>query len=64
MKRITLDQQARVIEDWKRGNGVVGRDYVPTNNGTRRSASKRALLRNLAKEVADRGRTSAFPAKF
>jgi hypothetical protein len=64
MKRTTLEQQARMIEDWKRQNGITGRDYVPANNGTRRTASKRGLLLALAKDAAQRGRSPNFPAKF
>jgi hypothetical protein len=64
MKRMTLEQQARVIEGWKRQNEVTGRDYVRVNGGLRRTASKRDLLRAMTKDAAQRGRTPIFPAKF
>jgi hypothetical protein len=64
MKRITLEQQAQVIEDWKRRNGVSGRDYVPANSGKCRTASKRDLLRAMAKSAAKYGGSPVFPAKY
>ena len=64
MKRITLEQQARAIEGWKRRNGVTGRDYVPVNRGLGRSASKRGLLRAIAEDAGKRDRTPSFPSKF
>jgi hypothetical protein len=64
MKRTTLEQQARVIDDWKRQNGVTGRDYVPVNSGAARTPSKRELLRAITKDAAKNGRAPTFPAKF
>jgi len=64
MKRITLEQQAQVIDDWKRRSGITGRDYVPVNGGLRRSAAKRVLLREIARDAAARGITPVFPARF
>lgn len=55
MKQTSLERQARAIERWKRDNGIAGRDYVPLNNGSRRSSSKRALLKALAKQVKTNG---------
>ena len=63
MKR-TLEQQAQVIDDWKRRNDVAGRDYVPVNDGSLRTESKRNLLKTIAKEAARQGRAPAFRAKF
>ncbi|HVH79809.1 MAG TPA: hypothetical protein VM782_10490 [Stellaceae bacterium] len=64
MKRITLEQQARVIESWKRRNGVVGNDYVPVNQGRGRTASKRRLLQVIAEDAMQGGRSKTFSAKF
>jgi hypothetical protein len=64
MKRITLEQQARAIEAWKSQNGITGRNYVPVNEGKRRTPSKRSLLRAIAEEADRRGRKPIFPAKF
>ncbi len=64
MKRMTLEDQARVIEDWKRRNGVSGRDYVPVNGGSHRTPSKRGMLRALAEDAENNGRAPVFPAKF
>jgi len=64
MKRITLEQQAGVIDDWKRRNGISDRDYVPVIGGLRRTASKRGLLRAIATDAAKHGHAPVFPAKF
>lgn len=64
MKRTTLERQARVIEDWKRRHDITGRDYVPMNNGARRTESKRGLLSRIATDAAKTGRKPAFAAKF
>lgn len=47
MRGTTLEKQAIVIERWKARRGVVGREYVPSNSGLRRTRSKLALLQAL-----------------
>jgi hypothetical protein len=64
MRRITLDEQAQVIERWKAERGYKGRDYIPANSGRRRTAAKRALLRDMDGEDRRKGRKPAFKAKF
>ena len=64
MKLITLEDQAQAIEAWKRRNGVSGRDYVPSNRGLHRTASKRRLLRAIAEDARKDGRTAVFPANY
>jgi hypothetical protein len=64
MKRITLEEQARVIDSWKRRNGITGRDYVPVNGGSHRTESKRCLLHSIADEAAKQGLTPTFAANF
>jgi hypothetical protein len=64
MKTITLERQAQAIERWKSENGVVGRDYVPVNDGARRTASKRALLKALSDSAAERSAPAPFLANF
>lgn len=63
MIRTSLEQQAKVIERWKAKSGVIGRDYVPANNGATRTEDKRALLRALAETAAERGVALPFKAK-
>lgn len=60
MNRITLEQQSAWLAERKRALGLSGRDYVPGNSGTRRTAAKQALLDKLA-EVA---RTSKRALRF
>jgi hypothetical protein len=48
MNRTTLEQQSTWLAARKRELGLSGRDYVPVNNGARRTAAKQALLDKLA----------------
>jgi hypothetical protein len=64
MDRITLEGQAKAIDRWKAQTGVTGRDYVPTNSGATRTASKRALLQTLADNAAERDTSLPFAANF
>ncbi len=64
MRSTTLERQAEDIERWKSQKGIDGRDYVPANNGARRTPSKRALLKALSDAAAARGVTPPFSAKF
>ncbi|HWB50604.1 MAG TPA: hypothetical protein VG651_15955 [Stellaceae bacterium] len=64
MKLTSLEDQAAVIEEWKRRNGVSGRDYVPPNSGLHRSLSKRHLLRAMAEDAQKHRRKAVFPAKY
>ncbi len=47
MKRTTLKEQGEWIARRKAELGLTGNDYVPTNSGTRRTASKKALLKRI-----------------
>jgi len=60
----TLERQAESIERWKSAKGIEGRNYVPANNGARRTASKRALLKALSDLAVACGVSPPFSAKF
>jgi hypothetical protein len=62
MPKITIEQQAEAIARWKAVNGVEGRDYVPVNNGKRRTPSKRALLKTIADGIRQDGKRPKFEA--
>lgn len=64
MKHLSPEAQAQVIEQWKARHRVTGRAYVPVNNGARRTASKRALLRAIQESARKRGRLARFQAKI
>lgn len=61
MKTITLEEQAAHIERRKAELGIAGDTYVTANCGSRRTDSKKALLKALA-EVA--GSQPKFTAKY
>jgi hypothetical protein len=63
MKTISLDELERRLVARKRELGIVGVDFLPLNDGTRRTASKRRLLRAIAESAAAQGRTPRFLTK-
>ncbi len=64
MRRFTLEQQAEAIEAMRREKGYTDYNYVLPNNGTRRTASKRALLQYIRDEAAKDGKEPPFKASF
>lgn len=62
MDRITVEEQARIIERWKSRAGVTGRNYIPANSGATRTASKRALLKALAELTRDEATRERSPS--
>jgi hypothetical protein len=63
MKTVSLDELERHLVGRKRALGIVGVDFQPLNDDARRTASKRRLLRAIAKSAAAQGRTSRFLTK-
>ena len=59
MKAISFEELERRLVARKRELGIVGVDFLPLNDGMRRTASKRRLLRAIAEnahpKVVDRG---------
>jgi hypothetical protein len=62
MKTISLDDLERQLVARKRQLGIVGVDFLPMNDGTRRTASKRRLLRTIAENAETQGRKPRFTA--
>jgi hypothetical protein len=62
MKTISLEDLERQLIVRKRELGIVGVDFLPVNDGTRRTASKRRLLRTIAENAAAQGRQPRFKA--
>ena len=60
MKTINLEDLERRLVARKRELGIVGVDFLPLNDGVRRTASKRRLLRAIAENAASQGRTPRF----
>lgn len=60
MKTISLDELERRLVARKRELGITGVDFLPLNDGARRTASKRRLLRAIAENAASQGRTPGF----
>jgi hypothetical protein len=48
VKKISLEEHERQLAERKKKLGLSGRDYVPKNDGARRSPEKKALLEELA----------------
>jgi hypothetical protein len=47
MRRVSLEEQAKLLEKRKLALGFAGTGYVALNPGLRRTESKRALLRAI-----------------
>jgi hypothetical protein len=60
MKAISLEELERRLVARKRQLGIVGVDFLPLNDGTRRTTSKRRLLRAIAENAVSHGRTPRF----
>lgn len=60
MKTINLDELEECLIARKRQLGIAGIDFLPLNDGRRRTASKRRLLRAIAENAAAQGRTPRF----
>jgi hypothetical protein len=60
MNRITLEEKARFLARRKAELGIGGRNYVAANAGTRRTETKRELLRTIAREAKPRGLQPRF----
>jgi len=60
MKTIKLEDLERQLVTRKRELGIVGVDFLPLNDCTRRTASKRRLLRIIAENAAAQGRKPRF----
>jgi hypothetical protein len=63
MKTISLDGLEERLIARKRELGIIGVDFLPLNDGTRRTASKRRLLRAIAENAVAQGRTPRFATK-
>lgn len=62
MKTIKLEDLERQLVARTRELGIVGVDFLPLNDGARRTASKRHLLRTIAENAASQGRKPWFKA--
>jgi hypothetical protein len=60
MKTINLEDLERQLVARKRELGIVGVDFLPLNDGMRRTESKRELLRTIAEHAASQGRKPPF----
>ena len=63
MKTISLEELERRLVARKRELGIEGVDFLPLNDGSRRTESKRRLLRRIAENAAAQGRRPAFATK-
>ena len=63
MKTISLDELEECLIARKRQLGIAGVDFLPLNDGKRRTASKRRLLRAIAENAAAQGRSPLFTTK-
>jgi hypothetical protein len=63
MRTIRLEDLERQLVARKRQLGIVGIDFLPVNDGARRTASKRRLLTTMAESAASQGREPRFRAK-
>jgi hypothetical protein len=62
MKTIKLEDLERHLVARKRELGIAGVDFLPYNDGARRTASKRRLLRVISENAAAQGRKPRFRA--
>jgi hypothetical protein len=60
VKAISLEDLERRLVARKRELGIVGVDFLPLNDGMRRTASKRRLLGTIAESAVSQGRTPRF----
>lgn len=61
MQTISLEDLERRLVSRKRELGIAGVDFLPLNDGSRRTESKRRLLRVIAENAAAQGRKPPFP---
>jgi len=64
MTKTTLKAQSQWLAKRKLELGVSGTGYVPSNDGGRRSPSKRSLLAKLRKAAQESPVALKFKAKF
>lgn len=64
MIRESIEEQAAFLERRKKELGITGDDYVPVNQGGRRTESKKALLRSLRISAEKQGRKPTFKANI
>jgi hypothetical protein len=64
MNEITLEEHERRLAQRKAELGLKGRDHVPMNSGTHRTAEKRELLRAIQEGAQAQGRAPRFRATF
>jgi hypothetical protein len=62
MKTISLEDLERRLVARKWELGITGVDFLPLNDGSRRTESKRHLLRTIAENAVAQGRQPPFPA--
>lgn len=64
MRKITIEEQRAWLEKRKSELGISGDNFVPRNNGKRRTTSKRTLLEELRKMAEQDGQEPPFKADF
>ncbi len=64
MIKTSIREMEAVIDAWKAENGITGTDYVPANSGSRRTESKRALLRAIEEIARRQGLKPPFKANY
>ncbi len=64
MESINLRDLERRLIARKRELGILGNDFMPLNDGTRRTESKRRLLQAVADNAPAQGRGPRFKARF
>jgi len=64
MREITIKELAEKVNQKKAEFGYSGGEFVQPNSGRRRTESKRALLRNIARSAAERGEEPPFKANY
>jgi hypothetical protein len=64
MRCTTIEEQAAYLERRKKELGITGDEYVPVNQGGRRTESKKALLRSLKDAAEKQGRKPRFKANI
>lgn len=63
-KRTTLEAQAAAVAARMEALGLKPDQPLPLNNGSRRTAEKRALLQTIHDAAAREGRDPPFDANF
>ncbi|BBK36990.1 hypothetical protein STAQ_20680 [Allostella sp. ATCC 35155] len=63
-KRTTLEAQAAAVAERMEALGLDPQQSLPLNNGSRRTAEKRALLQAIRDAAAKAGREPPFTANF